>query len=220
MNEKNENTKKKGIGKIIAVLLITLLLAGGAGIGGFFIWRSAGYLVLDNARVTTTYFAVMPSIPGTLERFNIHTGRYVSQNEIIGWVEGGEAMRSPFDGLVVASNARQGQTVSPMEQLALIADTGNIHIEAFIDETDVGRVTIGQIVTVTVDPLGNRQFEGYISNISAITSAELTGQAMFFNTGGNFTRVTHIFSVEVAIMDDVNLDNFIGANARVRIPLR
>jgi len=214
-----KEVKKKGKGKIIA-LLLTLVLAGGAGIGGYFIWNSAGYLTTDNARVTTTLVGITPSIPGTLERFNIYEGRYVTENEIIGWVEGGETMRAPFDGLVIQISARQDQQVSPMEHIAIIADTNNIHIQANIEETDIARIHRGQRVYVTIDTFGNHQFTGYISEISRITAAELTGQAMFFNTGGTFTRVTHLIPIEITIEDDVNLDNFIGVNARVRIPLR
>jgi multidrug resistance efflux pump len=206
--------------KLLIVLLVTLLLAGGAAIGIYFVWRNAGYLTTDNATVTTTLFHVMPPVPGTLERFNIYEGRYVSENEILGWVENGETMRSPFDGLVIHAPASQGRQVSPGEVLAVIADTGNIHIQARIDETDIGRLERGQRAYVTIDPFGNRQFTGYISEIARVTNAELAGQSMFFNTGGTFTRVTHIFTIEVTITDEVLLDNFIGVNARVRIPIR
>jgi RND family efflux transporter MFP subunit len=73
---------------------------------------------------------------------------------------------------------------------------------------------------VTIDPFGSRQFTGYVAEIGQVTAAELTGNAMFFNTGGTFTRVTHLIPVRVNIVDDVNLDSFIGVNARVRISLR
>jgi membrane fusion protein (multidrug efflux system) len=159
-------------------------------------------------------------MPGTLERFTVYEGQYVSANDIIGWVEGDEVMRSPFDGLIIHTNARQDQMVSPDEHIAVIADINNIHIEANIRETDIARLQKGQSAIVTIDTFGNRQFAGYISEIGHITSAELTGQAVFFNTGGTFTRVTHLIPIEIVIVDDVNLDSLIGVNARVRISLR
>ncbi|MCL1845119.1 MAG: efflux RND transporter periplasmic adaptor subunit [Defluviitaleaceae bacterium] len=218
-NESKNEAKKSG-STIRIVLILTVFLAGVAAVGIYFVWRSAGYLTTDNARVTTTQFNVMSTIPGTLERFNLYEGQYVAENDIIGWVENGETMRSPFDGLVVRADARQGQQVSPMDRLAVIADVNNIHIRAYVDETDVGRLYRGQNVYVTIDPFGNHQFTGYISEISRITSAELAGQSLFFNTGGTFTRVVHILPIEITITDDVLLDEFIGVNARVRIPLR
>ena len=212
--------KKKGAGKIIIILILTLLLAVGSAIGVYFIWQRGGYLTTDNARVRTTLIGIAPSITGTLERFTIYEGLYVGANEVIGWVEGDEAMRSPFDGIVIHTNARQGNMVSPNEYVAVIADINNIHIQANIRETDIVKLHKGQPAIVTIDTFGNRQFTGYISEIGRITTAELTGQAMFFNTGGTFTRVVHTIPIEITILDEVNLDNLIGVNARVRIPLR
>jgi len=212
--------KKKGKSKIIILLILTLFLAGGAAIGIYFAWYNAGYLTTDNARVTTTLVGITPSMPGILERFNIYEGSYIAGNEIIGWVVGGETMRSPFDGLVIHTNARQDQMVSPNEHIAVIADINNIHIQANIEETDIAQLQRGQPAIVTIDTFGNRQFSGYISEIGRITSAELTGQATFFNTGGTFTRVTHLIPIEIILEDDIELDSLIGVNARVRIPLR
>ena len=212
--------KKSGKGKIIAVVILTLLLAGGTWVGIHFVSQNMNYLTIDNARVTTTQFHIMPQMPGTLERFVLVEGLYVAENEVLGWIENGPSLRSPVDGMVIRTSVVQGQAVSPHESLAIIADTNDIHIEANIEETDISRVRIGQEVTVTIDTFGNRQFNGYIADIGRITSAELAGTAMFFNTGGTFTRVTHLLPVRINITDDVLLDNFIGVNARVRIPTR
>jgi multidrug resistance efflux pump len=220
MENKKEETKKSGWGKFFAVLIVTLLLAGGAAAGIFFVYRSSGELTTDNARVTTTQFAVSSPMPGILERFTLYEGRYIDENEIIGWVENGETMRSPFEAIVLQTNARQGQQVSPMEPIAILADINRIHIEANIEETDIGRLHRGQRAYVTIDPFGSREFSGYISEIARVTHAELTGQAMFFNTGGNFQRITHTLPIEITLTEDIILDNFIGVNARVRIPLR
>ena len=215
----NENEKKKMSSKtkLIIVLVITAILAGSTILGITMIQRGRNYLTTDNARVTTSLVYVASNIPGTLERFTIAEGQRVSENEILGWVENGEAMRSPVNGLVVHTDVSQGQMVPPMQPLAVIADTSRIRIQANIEETDIQRVRLGQSVSVTVDGLGNQEFSGYVSNIGHITAAELSGQAMFFNTGGTFTRVTHLIPVEVRLIDDVDLSSFIGVNARVRI---
>ena len=215
----NEETKSSK-GKMIALLALSVALAIGAGTGFFFVWRGANYLTTDNARVTTNLIAITANMPGQLERFNLYEGRHVKENEVLGWVENAEALRSPVNGLVIHTNAVQDQVVAPMEPLAVIADTGRIHIQANIEETDILRLQPGQPAIVTIDGLGNRQLSGYISNIGRITQAELTGTALFFNTGGNFTRITHLIPVEVTILDDIDLNNLIGVNARVRFPLR
>jgi len=220
IQEQTTEVKKKGKGKIIFALILTLVIAAGAGGGFYFVWQNAGYLTTDNARVTTNLVAISSVSPGILERLMVYEGRYVLENEILGWIQNGEAMRSPVDGIVVHSNAVQGQIVAPLEAVAVVADTNNLHVQANIEETDIMRIQIGQPAIVTIDPLGGREFAGYVSEIGRITAAELAGQAMFFNTGGTFTRVTHLIPVKINIVDDVNLNSFIGVNARVRIPLR
>ncbi|MCL2564444.1 MAG: efflux RND transporter periplasmic adaptor subunit [Defluviitaleaceae bacterium] len=212
--------KKNGKGKIILVLALTLILISGVGAGLYFYTQSVNYLTTDNARVTTTLIPISSNTPGVLERFTLYQGRYVAENEVIGWVENGETLRSPFDGLVVQANAVAEQLVSPMDVLAVIADINGLHIQANIEETNIARVQVGQPATVTIDVFGNRQFNGYVSEIGLVTAAELTGQSMFFNTGGTFTRVTHLIPIKINIIDDIILDNVIGVNARVRIPLR
>jgi len=219
-HEQTTEVKKKGKGKIILALLLTLILAAGAGTGFYFVWQGANYIVTDNARVTTTLIAIMPTVPGRLERFSIYEGRYVEENEILGWVENSEAMRSPVKGVVLHTNAVQDQVVSPMEPVAIIADTSRIHIQANIEETDIAKIQVGQPAIVTIDTFGSQQFRGYVSEIGLITQAELTGNAMFFTTGGTFTRITHLIPIKINIVDNISLDNLIGVNARVRIPLR
>jgi multidrug resistance efflux pump len=214
-----EKVVKKKKSKFI-IILLTLALAGGAAGGIYFVWQRAGYLMTDNARVTTTLIAITSDTPGVLERLTVSEGFYVKENEILGWVKNGRTLRSPVDGLVIYTGAVQGQMVSPQEMIAVIADTSKIHIQANIEETDILGLQKGQRAIVTIDTFGNRPFEGYISEIGRITTAELSGQAVFFNTGGTFTRVTHLIPIEINLTDYINLESLIGVNARVQIPIR
>ena len=221
-DEKKEaaDTKDKSKKKFIWIIVLTLILIFGTGTGIYFIWSNSGYISTDNARVTTTLVSVMPNAPGVLERLTVYEGGRVERNDILGWVENAEAMRSPINGLVINVDAVQEQIVSPQIPIAIIADTSNIHIQANIEETDIARLYQGQPAIVTIDTFGNRQFSGYISEIGRATNAELSGSALFFNTGGTFTRVTHLIPIEIVLSEDVDLEYLIGVNARVRIPLR
>jgi len=218
--EETESPKKKKRGKVLTVLIITLILITGVLIGGWFMWQNMGYLTTDNARVTTTLVHISPSIPGVLERFTAYDGQIVTENEILGWVENDVALRAPIDGIIVSTSGVVGQMVMPGESLAVIADINNIHIEANIEETDIMRVELGQPVIITIDGLGNREFNGFISEVGRITTSELMGQSLFFNTGGTFTRVTHLIPIKIDITEDVRLYDLLGTNARVRISQR
>ena len=209
--------KKKGKGKIILALVLSLVLAVGAAMGFHFYWQGVSYISTDNARVTTNIITVISPAVGRLESYTAFEGQRVERDEIIGWVEGAGPLRAPIDGLVIKSYAVENQVISPMQPVAVIADVGRIHIEANIEETDILRIQRGQAVTITVDALGRQQFTGYVAEIGRVTQAELTGNALFFNTGGTFTRVTHLIPVEISIIDDVDLSHLIGVNARVQI---
>jgi RND family efflux transporter MFP subunit len=206
------------------VLAVAVFTIGGL-LGTFFLWRSSGYITTDNARVTTTIIPVTTFAPGVLERWALSEGQQVSENEVLGWVENGELLRSPVNGLVMQTSVVQAQQVTPGETIAFIASTGNIHVLANIEETAIAKLKIGQQVRITIDTFGRRQFSGIVREIGRATNAELSDNALFFNTGGTFTRVTHLIPVEIAIInindnDDITLAHFVGVNARVRIFLR
>ena len=199
---KQEASKKGGLimsKKAVAGLLITALI-GGSGIG-FAIWHNAGFIEADDARVATTMVPVISSAPGVLERFALYEGQRVRPNEILGWVEGGEAMYSPVYGLVVQTNALQNQFVSHFEPLALIADTNNLHIQADIEESDIASLRLGQPVRVRIEGFGSQDFTAHISRIGRVAHNEL-------------------IPIEITLEDNINLDNIIGVSARARISLR
>jgi len=218
---KQESAKKGGmiVNKKNLTIMAAMAIVGIAGIGSA-IWYNAGFLTIDNARVATTLIPVSANTPGVLERFMVYEGQRINEDEILGWVAGGDAMRSPVDGLVIQASAMQGQVVSPMDPIAVISDINNLHVQAYIEETDITRLHLGQAATVAIEPFGRQQFAGYISEIGHATSAALAGQEMFVNINGSISRVTRLIPIKINIVDDVNLDSLIGVNASVRIPIR
>jgi len=216
-----QETKKGGIvmNKKVVSMLLTITLAGGGGIG-FAMWNNAGRVTTDDAFVSTNLISIIPHTTGRLDRFDISAGIYVKENEIIGRIENGGFLRSPVDGVVIASNAVLNQVVSPHQPVAIIADVNNIHILANIEETDVSRLQVGQAAYVTIDAFGRQQFAGYISEIGRATDGALSGSAPNFAIQGTTSRRTQLIPIQIRITDDIYLNNLIGANAAIRIPLR
>ena len=208
---------KKGKGGIIFAAAIAVLAIIGGGIT-LHVSRRTPHVTTGNARVTADLITLRATSPGLLERFALYEGREVREGEILGWVENGESFRSPVNGVVVDTNVTVGQHVLPMEALATIADTSNIHIQANIYETEIQNVRLGQPVTVTIDAFGNRRFNGYVSSISRINQAELAGMPVALFTG-TFRRFTHNVPVRISITDEVNLSYVLGASARVSLPV-
>jgi HlyD family secretion protein len=78
-------------------------------------------------------------------------------------------IRAPVDGIVVKKSVEPGQTVAASLQapdLFLIAqDLKQMQVLASIDESEVGRLRVGQPVMFTVDSFRGRSFKGTVSQI-------------------------------------------------------
>lgn len=79
-------------------------------------------------------------------------------------------IKAPIDGVVIGKPIPAGQTVAqgisnPMVILT-VADMSKMQIETQVDETDIGKVVLGQTATFTVDAYPGRTFTGVVSNIS------------------------------------------------------
>ncbi|MCL2225568.1 MAG: efflux RND transporter periplasmic adaptor subunit [Defluviitaleaceae bacterium] len=206
---KRENKGGNTVSKKAIMYIVIAAVVGYAGVTGFR-WHNAGFIATDNAHVATTTVPIPATGSGVLERFSLQEGQHVTAGEVLGWVEGADAMRSPVDGLVIQTHAVQGQRVSPMETVAVISDASNVHIQANIEEGDILNVYVGQKVYVRIDTFGRHQFEGRVAGIGA-TALPPRGFA---------TRATLLIPVEIHLTDDVDLARLIGVNASVHIPLR
>jgi membrane fusion protein (multidrug efflux system) len=83
-----------------------------------------------------------------------------------------------------------------------------------VEETNLGRVKVGQHVEVHVDAL-NADLAGRVDAITPATAASFS-QLPTNNSSGNFTKITQLVPVRIA----VNLSNrpvLLGSSAEVKI---
>ena len=93
-------------------------------------------------------------------------------------------IKAPIDGVVIGKPTPAGQTVaqgiaSP-QVIMTIADMSQMQIKVLVDETDVGRLKIGQEVSFTVDAYTDKIFTGKIKNISR--SATISSNVVYYPT--------------------------------------
>ncbi|MGZ5152554.1 MAG: efflux RND transporter periplasmic adaptor subunit [Burkholderiales bacterium] len=78
-------------------------------------------------------------------------------------------IRSPVDGIVVKKSVEPGQTVAASlqapELFVIAQDLREMQVETSIDESEVGRIRVGQDSTFTVDSFPGRTFRGKVSQI-------------------------------------------------------
>ena len=76
---------------------------------------------------------------------------------------------APIDGIVIARNVDQGQTVAASMNAPtlyiLAADLTKMQVLANIDEADVGRMRPGQVVTFRVDAFPTETFTGAVEQV-------------------------------------------------------
>jgi multidrug efflux pump subunit AcrA (membrane-fusion protein) len=59
--------------------------------------------------------------------------------------------------------------------VAELPDLSSMVIESRVDETERGRVQVGEAVTVRIDAVPDKEFNGHISDISTIASIDFSG---------------------------------------------
>jgi HlyD family secretion protein len=78
-------------------------------------------------------------------------------------------IRSPVNGTVISRNVDVGQTVAASLQaptlFTIAKDLTQMQVDTNVSEADVGRITVGQDATFTVDAYPERIFHGKVSEI-------------------------------------------------------
>jgi HlyD family secretion protein len=102
-------------------------------------------------------------------------------------------LTSPVSGLVLSENVEAGEYVAAGTPIVTVADLNNIWLRAYINETDLGRVKVGQAVRVTTDTYPGKVYEGRISFIAS--EAEFTPK----NVQTPKERVKLVYRVKITV---------------------
>jgi HlyD family secretion protein len=127
-------------------------------------------------------------------------------------VHGYTALAAPFDGVITVRQAELGEVVVPGTPVVTIADLDHIWLRAYVNETDVGKVRLGQEAMVTTDSHPHKQYQGRISFIAS--KAEFTPKSVETHA----ERVTLVYRVKIDI-DNSAHELVIGMPADARIKL-
>jgi HlyD family secretion protein len=118
---------------------------------------------------------------------------------------------SPITGVVQRKNAELGETVNPGQPIVTLIDPADVWVRAYVPESDVGRIKIGQDAAITVDAFPGRAFAGRVTEISS--EAEFTPR----NVQTKKERVNLVFRIKVAVVNlDGTLKPGMPADAEIR----
>ena len=133
---------------------------------------------------------IKPSISGRVEEIVVEEGSIVKQGDILAWMssteraalvdaatsQGGQDRQywedvykktpiiSPIDGKVIVRSFEPGQTITTSEPLLVLSD--RLIVSAQFDETDIGRVKVGQKAVITLDAYPQDIIEGAVGHIA------------------------------------------------------
>jgi len=222
------------------VLPILLLVAAGAIAVGYNYWMDQVYYVsTDNAQVAGALVQIGAMNAGRVDSLTVDVGDSVQQDQVIatillpstlsvsqsgtprlGYV-GSEnqraEVRSSISGIVVAREANVGDTIAAGQPIATVVDPKKLWVQAQIEETKIGRVQVGQPVDVQVDSLG-KTLKGRVIAVNRASSATFS-LLPASNASGNFTKVTQLVPVKIAI-DYGDLPLVLGSSVEVHIRVR
>ena len=69
---------------------------------------------------------------------------------------------SPISGVVTVQNAKIGQTVTPGVVMTSVISDNNLEVDAYVPETDIGKVSVNDPVSMTFDAFPGQTFPGKI----------------------------------------------------------
>jgi len=88
-------------------------------------------------------------------------------------------VRSPVEGTIISRPVEVGQVISSPTQavgggtvLMTMADLSKVRVRALVDEIDVGKVSIGQTVSIKVAAYRDQEFFGIVSKIEPMAMVE------------------------------------------------
>lgn len=111
---------------------------------------------------------------------------------------------SPIEGIVTHIDTPvAGVNITPATAVFTVADPNSVIFVANVDEADIGQVSLGQKVKITLDAYLDQEFEGQVKKISF---------ASITTTGGGTA-----FPVEISLPENQDLKFKVGMNGDVEI---
>ena len=119
-------------------------------------------------------------------------------------------LTAPLDGVVLAENAEPGEYVTAGTPVVTIGQLDPVWLRAYIGETDLGRVKLGQAADITIDTYPGKVFRGSVTFIAQ--DAEFTPK----NVQTEKERVKLVYRVKIAIPNPAHeLKPGMPADARI-----
>jgi len=132
---------------------------------------------------------IKPPINGRVDKILVQEGEEVKAGQILAWMSSTERaalldaaraqgpevqaywedvykstpLISPIDGEVIVSTVEPGQTITSSDVVVVLSD--QLIVQAQVDETDVGKVKVGQKAAISLDAYPQIKIDGKVDHI-------------------------------------------------------
>lgn len=105
---------------------------------------------------------------------------------------------APVDGIVGSLGARVGSTAQPAQTLMYVVPLPDVYVVANYKETQIGKMTAGQPVTLHVDAAPDILFSGVVESIAPASGTEFS-LLPADNATGNFNKIVQRVPVRIRV---------------------
>lgn len=187
---------------LVPVLIFLALAAIGGGIF-YWVYDNYTYYRTDDAQLTSQIINVSAPAAGTLTTLDVKLGDAVTVGQTIGTITGAPTaganstsssaasinITSPMNGTIIQVPTVQGQGVAPGLPIATVTNLNAITVTAYVDESAINNVQVGQSVDVKIDAYSDTNFTGHVQQIVKATAGQFSLLPNQDPTSSNFTKV-------------------------------
>ncbi|TMC91103.1 MAG: HlyD family efflux transporter periplasmic adaptor subunit [Chloroflexi bacterium] len=187
---------------LVPVLIFLALAAIGAGIA-YWIYDNYTFYRTDDAQLTSQIINVSAPAAGTLTTLDVKLGDTVTAGQTIGTITGAPTasasgktgsstsvdITSPMNGTIIQVPTVQGQGVAPGLPIATVTNLNTITVAAYVDESAINNIQVGQSVDIKIDAYSDTNFTGHVQQIVKATAGQFSLLPNQDPTSSNFTKV-------------------------------
>lgn len=229
LQTKHQSLEGLFMSKVILVnILVLILILGGAAASVYYYNRSINYVTTDNAKIDGQPVTIAATASGQLVEWSGQVGKQYRAGDKVGAIQlaaaaggtTGTAAKSelsfPVDGTIVQQSVVPNAFVTAGTSLARAYDMSHLWVTANIDETRINDIKQGQTVDVYVDAFPGTTITGHVDKIGLATAATFS-LLPSSNTTANYTKVTQVIPITIALDGYNGLAIVPGMNVSIRI---
>ena len=208
---------------LIPLIIVVVIIVAGS-VGGYLLYNNYYFYSTDDAQVTGNIVNIDALATGTLNTLTVNVGDFVRTNEVIGTVKiqgsyATESLKAQFSGVIVQVPGAVGQIVGPGIAIAQEGDPSSVKITAYVDESAISNISLGQLVDIHVDAYSGTTLTGHVSQIVGAAAEQFSLLPTEDNASGNFTKVSQRIPVNIELDGNSGLTLLPGMSVEVTIHL-